>query len=167
MNPRRDMSWLVEMHQSGAFASLTMPAGRFFTPTEAFWALFDRPGWRDRKWVDAGAGSGELTEEALARGLDMMAVDPHPRDGQAACVHRLSALALPYNRHIWALICRPDHGHWCAELIDKVRFSESTAFYVGNECNLERDLDEHVASAVLVVAPVGLQGEGIWQIGPG
>lgn len=160
-------SALRDLHiaQRGWGAS-PLPGLRFFTATEAFWALFEQPGWKDRRWIEAGAGLGDTTEEAEARGLDMTAVDLNEREGQSAKVLPLNALALPYGAETWALVCRPDHSGWCYFLIEKVLSEGGSVLYVGLDRNVDNDLDEFMDQAVQIAQDVGEEGEHAWLISP-
>jgi hypothetical protein len=139
---------------------------QFFIPTPAFWAWFDQPAWKERGWVEAGAGLGAITDEATRRGFNMMGVDINEREGQSKSVVGLNALSLPYNTHIWALVCRPDHSGWCELLIEKVTRAGGTVLYVGLDRNVERDLGDYFDQAEQLARQVGEEGEHVWRIGP-
>ena len=116
-----------------------LPDNRWFTPTEKFWEIIASFG--KQLFVDCGCGTGALTQEALDRELVFLAIDLMPRRGQAPGVLQLDATSMPFSKHMWPLICRPNHSGWAYYTICSALRRGADAFYVGLTSNIDIDLE--------------------------
>lgn len=141
---------------------MVLPAGRFFTPTEEFFAIMQQ--FEGVRFVDAGCGNGLLAVEARPWDITMVGVDLIVRVGQDPNVIIMDALHMPYNESLWALICRPNHDGWCEDVARKALEAGAKVLYVGLERNVEDDLGDLMFNVETVYTDVGQDGEAMFVL---
>lgn len=145
-------------------AGMVFPDLRFFTPLESFYTALEP--YKEKRFVDAGTGSGKLPEEAMARDFTMLGIDIARRDGQSCTVYITDAETFPYNESTWLLMCRPDHSGWCLPTMKAALRAGANVFYVGLARNFTHDLDCYVNFAEEVWQDVGKDGEAMFMFTP-
>ncbi len=159
---------LLRRLQVRAASQMVLPGGQFFQPLEIFWGIVANLTHKGKpiKWIDCGAGEGHVTEEAKKRGIQMMAIDITGREGQLPCVMRMDAVEFKWSASVCPLICRPDHSGWALDAFEAALDKGACGFYVGLECNVERDLsnDDGILYEKLSDAVVGRDGEFMYAV---
>ena len=138
-------------------SNMMLGALRFFTPNDSFFEALEP--YKHLRIVDAGTGTGDLPEEAMARGFSMIGLDLVPRKGQSASVLPMEAESFPYDKDNWLMMCRPDHSGWVYDTLEIALRRGAGAFYVGLEDNFERDLGEYLDQVAKRWDNVGESGE--------
>lgn len=151
------MSPLLRALRNDALSQVKAGALRFFEPTPAFFEALTP--YKDKKFVDAGAGVGHITEQARAQGFQMLPVDIMPREGQVVEVLCMEAESVPYSPEVCLLMCRPDHSGWVYETLSIALKAGACAFYAGLPHNFERDLEDFIGTEVQSWTDVGEEGE--------
>jgi hypothetical protein len=140
------------------------PAMQFFIPTAAFFEAL-KP-YQGKSLVEAGAGLGKVTEQAVKRGFRMRAVDIMPREGQWEHVMIIDAESMPYSASMWLLMCRPDHSGWAYDTLEIALKRGAGVFYAGLERNFEVDLGDYVGREAKRWDQVGEDGESLFLFMP-
>ena len=151
------MDALLRTLRNSALSRITAGALRFFTPLEAFYEALEP--YKDLRIIDAGTGKGDLPEEAMQRGFNMVGIDLVERHGQSERVIFMEAESFPYDERTWLMMCRPDHSGWVYDTLEAALSRGAGVFYVGLESNFERDLDEYVDRVAKRWDNVGEEGE--------
>lgn len=158
------MNQLLRDLRNQALARVQMPSHRFFVPTENFYAALAE--FKHLKFIDAGTGSGQLPDEACARGFKMLGLDLVSRPGQSKNVKFQEAESYPYSELEWLLMCRPDHSGWVYDTLETALARGAGAFYVSKPENLARDLEGYATRATHLWRDVGEAGECMLLIMP-
>lgn len=141
---------------------MTLPANRFFKPTSEFFEVLKTFG--KRGFIDAGCGLGTLSKEAKARGISMVGIDLCQRPGQDTSVLQMDATQFPYGKHLWPVICRPNHDGWVNDAACHALVRGASVLYVGLDHNIEDDLDDLLFNISGHWPDVGKDGEGMWLL---
>lgn len=153
---------MTELFDRAGQMNLGSCACRFFTPTEAFWQLIEGR-FAGRKFVELGAGRGDTTEEARARGLAWSGIDLHvDMENLTKGVMRLNALRVPLDPSLVFVMPRPDHSGWAQPTLRRCLEGGSISIYVGLDRNADSDLDDLLDHPHEVVDSVGEEGEKAW-----
>lgn len=158
------MNDLLRSLRNQALGRVQMPGHRFFVPTENFYAALAE--FKYLKFIDAGTGSGELPDEARARGFEMVGLDLVARPGQSKNVVFREAETYPYSPDEWLIMCRPDHSGWVYDTLEAALGRGAGAFYVSKPENLARDLEGYATRATKLWRDVGQSGECMLLILP-
>lgn len=132
---------------------------RWFIPTEVFWEVMHQ--WRSKAFIECGCGNGALTREAVKQDFRFVGIDLVERDGQHEQVLHMDAVNLTFNKHLWAIVCRPDHSGWAYATIQNALKRGASAIYVGLPDNFERDLDDLLDHVTAQFTSVGTEGESL------
>lgn len=129
-----------------AFGSVVLPPGRFFTPRPVFWDILkafvdgERGLGRTLTFMDCGAGSGDLIQEAAQREIQLVGCDVMRRDGQSSAVMNIDATSIRWNEQYWPIICRPDHSGWAADVVSNAILQGARAIYISKPYNYHQDV---------------------------
>ena len=134
-----------------------MPNQRFFKPISIFWETLKS--LEVQAFVDCGCGNGDLILEAQEHKVRMAGCDISMREGTPmGLVQIIPAHKMPFSENLIALVCRPDHGGWCEDLILHCLSLGSKLIYVGLPSNIPVDLPL-VMKGVVLADNVGVDGE--------
>lgn len=136
---------------------MDLPPGRFFTPRYRFWDVLKR--LPPKMYVDCGAGNGQLVDEAVKLGYQMIGLDIAYREDQSSRVQLVDCTRFPFAPGLWPIICRPSHDGFCIETITHAFSRGAGAIYVGLSRNIEQDLQETVRHVKEEYTEVGFDGE--------
>lgn len=146
----------IELAWRDSFLTI-LPNQRFFTPLDIFWEELSK--FEKVSFVDCGAGNGQLMSEAKNKGILMSGCDLYSRDDvEWGLVKIIPAHKIPFNQEVLALVCRPDHGGWCEDLVMTVLDKGSSFIYVGLPENVSIDIPVDIEYMVLAEC-VGEDGE--------
>ncbi len=151
---------------------------RFFEPTPAFFRWIrksDKLRWRP--WRDLGAGEGHVTEQLVKNGILCTAYDIYPDQAEYAVLGRdvldwdlwVDRSAEPYEiADVVAFCARPCHdGAWVKTVLEDRAYAQgATAFYIGLDRNLGKDLGEERPHWKMVLDKAGKEGERVWHYAP-
>jgi hypothetical protein len=145
-------------------SGMRAPAMQFFIPNAAFFTALEP--YKGTSFVEAGAGLGKVTQEALEHGFKMLAIDLMPRDGQWESVLVMDAESMPYSADLWLLMCRPDHSGWAYDTLELALKRGAGVFYAGLKRNFEVDLGDYVGRETKRWDKVGEDGESLFLFMP-
>ena len=147
-----------------AMGGMYAPALQFFIPTASFFEALNP--YKGTSLVEAGAGLGKVTQEAVKNGFRMLAIDIMPRDGQWERVTIMDAESMPYSSDLWLLMCRPDHSGWAYDTLELALKRGAGVFYAGLERNFDVDLGDYVGRETKRWDNVGEDGESLFLFMP-
>lgn len=147
-----------------AMAGMVAPALQFFTPNADFFKALEP--YKGKGFVEAGAGLGKVTREAVGNGFRMLAIDVMPREKQWKQVVIMEAEGMPYSTDLWLLMCRPDHSGWAYDTLEIALKRGAGVFYAGLERNFEVDLGDYVGRETKRWDNVGEDGESLFLFMP-
>lgn len=145
-------------------AGMQAGALTFFEPKKAFFTALS--GYKDKVIVDAGAGMGHVSEQAVKLGFQMLPIDIMPRIGQSKTVRLRDAESMDYGPEKWLLTCRPDHSGWSYDCLELALKSGAGVFYAGLARNFDCDLGEYVGRETKRWKNVGKEGEELFLFMP-
>lgn len=155
---------LMAALRAASLANMTMPAGRFFKPTEAFWSALKAAVDQGIHFIDCGAGSGELIDEARARGIPLAGVDICKREGQSEAVIQGDATMITWSPKLWPLLCRPSYDGFANEIVDHARSQGATTWFICKPSSFQRHLAGYPTKKHDSV--VGLEDDRLYIIKP-
>lgn len=140
-----------------------LPYNIFFEPTDKFVEfLMTADRYRYKRFVDVGAGVGQLGQALHQAGLDVHCFDIHERPD---CLHHVDtddARDFPYRFSDCAIWARPCHSPELMKGMEYAIDAEATVLYVGLPKNVEGDLDGYVYD--LLMDNAGQEGECVWRV---
>lgn len=154
------MDALLRELKRDAMMSRVMPGIRFFRPLPVFFKTLKafRVGF-----IDAGCGTGELRQEAMANDVHMIGIDLAVRYGFEDNVIIADATTFQYFPQLWPVICRPCHDEFAGDVIDRAFECGASALYVGFGENLLHDIGEDLhKQRQLLARNVGVEKENVW-----
>jgi hypothetical protein len=110
-------------------------------------------------YVDCGAGNGQLVDEAVKLGYQMIGLDIAYREDQSSRVQLVDCTTFPFSPGLWPIICRPSHDGFCLETVQHALSRGAGVIYVGLPSNTEQDLQETVQHVKEEYTEVGFDGE--------
>ena len=136
-----------------------LPQQRFFKPAGNFWEVL-QDNTKGVRIMECGCGSGDTVVEGQALGIDIVGCDITRRTGvPRERVDHIPAHMVPFSKDLAALVCRPDHGGWVADLADLCKEKGANLIYVGLLKNIISDLEDHVPYMNTLSNKVGEEGE--------
>ena len=154
---RGNSDLLVSLRADLMRQGMELPPGRFFTPRYRFWDVLKL--LPPKMYVDCGAGNGQLVDEAVKLGYQMIGLDIAYREDQSSRVQLVDCTTFPFSPGLWPIICRPSHDGFCADTIAHALCRGANAIYVGLSQNIEQDLQETQRHVKEEYTEVGFDGE--------
>ena len=141
----------------------SLPAIKFFEPKPKFLAWMKRE-YPEALIYDVGAGCGHVAEALRKKGLKVLGLDIHEREGETGSrVLVADGETYSYEAGSVVMVCRPCHGEFMERVIERAILCKASAIlYVGLEKNVEIDLGRHMAKFTMALPGAGLEDEKVW-----